>query len=70
VHLPGSHRQITTSGRVVRVEERESGRYETAIRLVDVPAEDRILLSRYVQRNRLRSEGEGSTARADEGGVA
>lgn len=51
LQLPGSDREIASSGRVVRVEEKARGRYETAIQLVDVSTEDRILLTRYIQGN-------------------
>ncbi len=51
VQLPGNDREIASSGRVVRVEEKGPGRYETAIQLVEVSTEDRILLTRYVEGN-------------------
>ena len=48
--LPGSSREILTTGRVVRVAEKEGGRFEAAIKTTDLDARDRRLLARYIKR--------------------
>jgi diguanylate cyclase (GGDEF)-like protein len=65
LQLPGTDREIDASGRVVRIEDRGDGRYETAIRLVEVPAQDRLLLEDYV-----RGSGEGAPSVSVEQGGA
>jgi diguanylate cyclase (GGDEF)-like protein len=47
--LPGQGRELETSGRVVRVEDRGDGRFEAAIRIVEVSAEDQHALAQYIQ---------------------
>ncbi len=64
LQLPGSDREIASSGRVVRVEEKARGRYETAIQLVDVSTEDRILLTRYIQGNEPTTDEDEPITRA------
>ena len=48
--LPEVQKEISTSGRVVRVEEDESGQYEAAIRIVDLDSEDQRLLTEYLRK--------------------
>jgi len=55
LRLPGSDHEIDTSGRVVHVK-KKSGKFETAVRFIDVKKVDRILLARYI---RGRGPGEG-----------
>mgnify|MGYP001127164562 FL=1 len=47
--LPDSRREITASGRVVRVEERAPGKFTAALRIIDMPTRDQILLSGYIR---------------------
>jgi diguanylate cyclase (GGDEF)-like protein len=47
--LPGDEREIRASGRIVRVEPRE-GRFETAIRLIDIEPADRVRLTLFIRR--------------------
>ena len=47
--LPESNHEIAISGRVVRVEEKESGEFEAAIRIVDIAARDRSLLAKHIR---------------------
>ena len=49
VVLPGTDREIAASGRVVRVEEKGPGEFEAALRIIDMPTRDQILLSAYVR---------------------
>jgi len=49
LRLPGSGREIAASGRVVRVEEKAPGSYMAALRIIDMPARDQILLSGYIR---------------------
>jgi hypothetical protein len=69
LQLPGSDREIAASGRVVRVEERARGRFETAIQLVELSTEDRILLTHYVQGNEPSEDQDDSisSVQAEEG---
>jgi len=48
ITLPGG-RAIASSGRVIRVEDRGSGKYEAAIRVIDMPARDQALLGEYLK---------------------
>jgi len=48
--LPPSSHEILTTGRVVRVSEREGGRFEAAIQITDLNARDRRRLARYIKR--------------------
>jgi diguanylate cyclase (GGDEF)-like protein len=47
--LPDESRPISTSGRVIRVEEKGEGRFEAAIRIIEMGGDDQRLLSRYLQ---------------------
>ncbi|MHC4992838.1 MAG: PilZ domain-containing protein, partial [Planctomycetota bacterium] len=49
--LPDGDREIATSGRVVRVEEKEGGRFQAAIRILEIGARDRSVLAEYIQRS-------------------
>jgi hypothetical protein len=46
--LPDSGREIVTRGRVVRVEEKDSGKFEAAIRITELNKQDRRRLARYI----------------------
>lgn len=48
IALPGG-RTIASSGRVIRVEDRGNGRYEAAIRVIDMPSRDQGLLAEYLR---------------------
>lgn len=48
LNLPGSDRGITATGRVIRVEERGGGRFEAALRVIDMSVRDRALLAKYL----------------------
>ena len=50
--LPGLGRVISTSGRVVRVEERPGGRYEAAIRIIEIATEDQGVLAKFIRQNK------------------
>lgn len=54
--LPEPRRDIRASGRVIRVEERAGGRYETAVRIIDIAAPDQLLLARYLQDRAVRKD--------------
>lgn len=58
LNLPGTDQRIATSGRVIRVEDRGSGRFEAAIRIIDISTKDQGLLSKYVRDTRSRSDSE------------
>jgi len=47
--LPGAGEEIAGSGRVVRVEERAPGRFEAAIRILDISTRHQAMLTRYVR---------------------
>ena len=47
--LPDSRHEIAASGRVVRVEEKAPGKYVAALRIIDMPTRDQILLSGYIR---------------------
>ncbi len=47
--LPNADHPVATSGRVIRVEARGDGRFEAAIRIIDIPTRDQIALSRYIR---------------------
>ena len=49
VVLPEVGQEMATSGRVIRVEDKGGGRFETAIRIIDMSAKDRSLLAKYLQ---------------------
>jgi diguanylate cyclase (GGDEF)-like protein len=59
LNLPGTERRIATSGRVIRVEDRGDGRFEAAIRIIDISTRDQGLLTKYVHDTEPRSESEG-----------
>jgi diguanylate cyclase (GGDEF)-like protein len=48
LNLPGSEREIELGGRVVKSSPAEGGKHDTAIRVVDLHARDRVLLIEYV----------------------
>ena len=54
--IPGTKRHISASARVIRVEEKESGKFEAAIRLEALPAEDQAALSGYIRMTSLDPE--------------
>jgi hypothetical protein len=54
--LPGSREEISASGRVVRVEERQDGGFDAALRIVDLPTKDQILLSRFLRESEAEAE--------------
>jgi diguanylate cyclase (GGDEF)-like protein len=54
--LPEPRRDIRASGRVIRVEERAGGRYEAAVRIIDIAAPDQLLLAKYLQDRALRTD--------------
>ena len=47
--LPASDQMITASGRVVRVQQKENGKFEVGIRIVDISRKDRMLLAGYIR---------------------
>ncbi len=49
LRLPGLQRILTFAGRVVQVREAE-GRWEAAVRIIDMPSPDRHLLAQYIRR--------------------
>ena len=46
--LPESEQALAISGRVVHVEKKGEGRFETAARIMDIPTADRALLTSYL----------------------
>jgi len=54
--LPDSGREIAASGRVVRVEEKAPGKFTAALRIIDMPTRDQILLSGYIRGAETDSE--------------
>jgi diguanylate cyclase (GGDEF)-like protein len=54
--IPESGRPISTSGRVIRVEEKRDGRFEAAIRIIEIGGEDQMRLSRYLQQQNPDAE--------------
>ncbi len=54
--LPDSGHEISASGRVVRVEERTRGKYTAALRIIDMPPRDQILLSGYIRGTEANSD--------------
>jgi len=60
--LPNSKRKVVLSGRVSRVEKLKSGKFEVAIRIVDIPSQDQRLLAEFI-----RSMESGSYSGAREG---
>jgi diguanylate cyclase (GGDEF)-like protein len=48
LNLPGSDRRIAATGRVIRVEEKGGGRFEAALRVIDMSVRDRALLAKYL----------------------
>jgi diguanylate cyclase (GGDEF)-like protein len=67
LRLPGTDREIVAAGRVVRAEDKGDGNHEAAIQLVEVPAEDRLLIEHYV---RGRNEEEEAPSMTVERGAA
>jgi diguanylate cyclase (GGDEF)-like protein len=71
VTLPGG-RAIASSGRVIRVEDRGAGKYEAAVRIIEMPARDQGLLTEYLKT--LGPTGDasepGSDAAEEENGPA
>ena len=53
--LPDSDHEVAASGRIIRVVAKSGGRYETAIRIVDIQSRDQSRLMKY-----LREVGKGS----------
>jgi diguanylate cyclase (GGDEF)-like protein len=47
--LPDSDREVACTGRVVRVEEKRGGRYQAALRIVEIGTRDRSRLAKYIQ---------------------
>ncbi|HEU4401926.1 MAG TPA: diguanylate cyclase [Candidatus Polarisedimenticolia bacterium] len=47
--LPATPREVTASGRVVRVEHKEDGQFEAAIRIIDISTRDQSLLAEYIR---------------------
>ena len=64
--LPGSSRGVAISGRVVRVNKLKSGKFETAIRIVEMPAWEQRLLAEFIRSIESDSESGGQEARAEE----
>ena len=58
VKLPGSDREIAVFGRVVRVKQREGGKFEAAVSFDDLAAANRTLLADYLRQQR-RSQAPG-----------
>jgi diguanylate cyclase (GGDEF)-like protein len=48
LNLPGAERRIAATGRVIRVEEKGDGRFEAALRVIDMSVRDRALLAGYL----------------------
>ena len=49
LELPGSTRKVAISGRVVRAQELKTGSFETAIRIVEMPAREQRLLAEFIR---------------------
>ena len=54
--LPEVDREITATGRVVRVEEKNENLFQAAIRIVEIGTRDRLLLARYIEGSRSAEE--------------
>jgi len=67
IELPGG-RTIASSGRVIRVEDRGNGRYEAAIRVIDMPSRDAGLLAEYLRS--LGPQGDEQEAATGHGAAA
>lgn len=57
--LPDSQKEITMSGRVIHVEEKENGNFEVGTRVVDISRNDRALLAGYIRGVTLGCRTEG-----------
>ncbi len=55
-HLPPHDQEISASGRVIRVEEKEKGWYETVLSIIDMRREDQRVLSGYIMQKSKRSD--------------
>jgi diguanylate cyclase (GGDEF)-like protein len=49
IRMPGQDREISASGRVVRVEEKGDGTYEAGLRILDMPTTDQAALVNYLR---------------------
>ena len=66
LRLPGAKRRVAISGRVVRVRELPDGKYETAIRIVEMPAREQRLLAEFIRSIEERSDPDGRAAGSEE----
>ena len=55
-HLPPHDQEISASGRVIRVEEKEKGWYETVLSIIDMRREDQRVLSGYIMQQSKSSD--------------
>ena len=60
ITLPSAGAPMNASARVIRVEEQGPGRFETAIRIIDIAAADRARLAEYIQASEEDEPADGA----------